>query len=172
MLIYISCPVTVPESTFKNLLSSLENRYPNHRFIYWRRGTKYDSEMVKKANAVAVILPNIAFRSPVASIPSGVLNEIGIADTLDIPLMVVYRMVDTNNVFIYDAELGNYEFKGVAGTSSKYIPRVELKGTAKNDEITPIASPISSSEHTQAFLQAWEKCYPTARFDPRILLLV
>lgn len=162
MLIYISCPVIVPESTFKDLLSSLKNRYPNHQFTYWNRGTKYNSEMVKKADALAVILPNISFRYSLNSLPPGVLSEIDTADDCDIPLMVVYRTINTDNVFIYDAETINREFKGIAGTSSKYVPR---NGTEEH-------APVASFEYVGAIKQAWKNDYPTRTFDQRILLLV
>lgn len=117
MLVYISCPMTVPQTrldTYARLLRSW-----GAVVMYWQRGTNYSDENLRAADAVVVVLPNNAWTAKISELPQGTRGEIGKSIGLRKPIYIAYSTID-NVPRIFNSELWTDQIGGKAGTRDDF----------------------------------------------------
>lgn len=132
MIIYISCPVSIPIETFNEMVAQLTISYPQHKFTYWDRKKVYSHSLIYNADTVAFVLPDQEFKTFVANLPSGLLGELKRARYDSKNLAVIYRPKSNpdSGYLIYEAKVnsGNTSsptiFGGVPGTTDRFSKRV------------------------------------------------
>lgn len=120
-MIYIACPMSVPQYTLDEVESILLKKY-NLTFdqVYsWDRHTKYDPHDLDKAKACVVILENNDFVQNMESIPMGTRNEIRKFHAKGLPVLLAYRLVTRDQYAFYLTEIKHGRFTGIGGSQEK-----------------------------------------------------
>ena len=125
--IYISCPISVPESVLQHYILIAQRAAPLHCITWWQRGTKYDTEEYKRiistCDAFAVILPDNAFQMNLSNIPSGTYSEIAFASGVRKDIFIGYTSKE--GVRIYAAQVTKHNtIEGIPGTSRNLAIKV------------------------------------------------
>lgn len=120
-MIYIACPMSVPQHTLDEVKLKLLKKYnlTSDQVYYWYRHLKYDPHDLDKAEACVIILENNGFYQDMESIPMGTRNEIKKFHTKGLPVLLAYRLVTTNEYAFYLTEIEYGRFTGIGGSQEK-----------------------------------------------------
>lgn len=147
---YISCPISVPDSTLYEVSEVLvkkafQNGKSNLSIYHWERGSHYgdyERERITTCDAMVVILPDNLFSSEIMDIPKGTRDEMRLAKNHNIPIYLAYKRKD-GNIYIYDTNFHSTIFKGIPDTADKLFQKCKEVSTKIEEKF--VSQDISSS---------------------------
>jgi hypothetical protein len=119
MKVYVSCPISVPQSTLDKIMARIVGISYVKQATHWKRGSfNYDPTMLATADVVIIVHPNNSFDFRLEELPVGVRKEFDEAIKLNKKVLLAYHGVISDSYNFYTMDIGRDKAKGLAGTGN------------------------------------------------------
>jgi hypothetical protein len=144
--IYISCPISVDEEVLETFSDIIDDE-TNFLSAYWIRSTKYNNQLLLKADGVLFILPRVQFDCNISSLPTGVKTELDLAIKNNKPIFIGYITIN-GEARIYNARIVGNTIGGVGCTSGKIfnhdfdLTLSKTSGHIQEERVVAVLDPV------------------------------
>jgi len=125
--------MSVPISTLNSYVKKLVDM--GAAVDYWRRGSTYNDQPLRDADAVVVILPDNKWEHHIESLPRGTCSEIRLAMCLSKKIWLGYTPSHSKKPYMYQTVISGDRLSGMGGTTDFPQGTIDTHN-AKDDHIT------------------------------------
>jgi hypothetical protein len=144
-MIYISCPISEPVETLKDIATALIGR--GYQTRYWNRTERYDNTWILGCEAMVIVLPMMSFKCPISSLPMGVRRELDVAMSLEKRILLAYKPNTSTLPTFYDIKVEFSIVSGIAGTRNALLNRGEVLKKEEEPEPVPVVDRAAAVIH-------------------------